>query len=306
MAWRVVPALSWARHANSPGDLLCPRGGAGRGARRGCRRADSRGRHARRPQRADGGRGAVPGPRRSGEQLDQLAGRVAQGLARGGEARREHGERAHRLGAGRARGGTLRLLVPRHAPPRGPRAPPTPGPAVVRDLEEQRPELRARVGEARQRALPASPGREGQGAQLAVAARGGDAGRGPPGLRRAHAAPEGSGRPSHRDHGAGRERAGHVRQRPRFRPRGAAGVRGAGAGPAAAGARRQAGPLEQVFGPDADEIFHALVDRQVHRRRRRGRQGRVPAAPVRERRPARPLPSGHRRARTRAAAPPTT
>ena len=175
-------------------------------------------------------------------------------------------------------------------------APPAPGAAVVRDLEEQRPELRARVGEARQRALPAPAGREGQGLNSlsphAAATLAAD--------QRAFVAlmrhlkevdaqrtvimvqveNEPGTYGSARDFGPEAQRAFE------------------GPVPAAAACRRSA--PSRAAGPGVRRrcrrVLPRLVHRQLHRRGRRGRQGRVPAADVREHRAARPLPAGHRRA----------
>ena len=96
---------------------------------------------------------------------------------------------------------------------------------------------------------------------------------------------------AHRDHGAGAERARHLRQRARFWRRGAKGVRRRRARGARQGARREAGHLDQVFGKDADEFFHAWAVAQFIGEVAAAGKKEYPLPHVRERRAARSVPS---------------
>ena len=100
-----------------------------------------------RPPPAAGRRQAVPDARRAGEQLQRLAGHVAQGVAGDRGDPRQHRAGADRLGADRADRRPFRFRLSRHAGARRRASISAAGAAVVRHLEEQRPQLRAALGE---------------------------------------------------------------------------------------------------------------------------------------------------------------
>ena len=149
---------------------------------------------------------ALRDTRRAAQQFVELSRDARRGLAHGRAARRQHAADAGRVGTGRAQRGAFRFLFRRHAARSGAGTRHAAGAAVVRDVEEHRPFLRARLGQARHAALcaDAQGGRVGA-CSFQSAWRGDDAGRC---ARLCGAdAPSRAGRsPAHGGDDAGRER----------------------------------------------------------------------------------------------------
>ncbi|MCW0448998.1 hypothetical protein NB706_001832 [Xanthomonas sacchari] len=250
----------------------------------------------RRPSRAVGRWRTVPDPRRAGQQLQQLSGGAGVGVAGDPRAGAEHGAGAGRLGAGGTGRGPLRFLLRRHAAGAGAHAAGTAGAAVVRHLEEQRPQLRAALGQDRRCALSARGHARRATPGFAVAAGAGHAGGRSQSVRRRHAASAPGRSAAHRDHGAGRERARHLRQCARLLADGAARVRRPGATGVAAAARQVAWQLGAGVRRRCRRDLPCLAHRALHRPYRRGRQGRVSLADLRQCGIARPVQSRPARA----------
>src|SRR5581483_9543771 len=154
MVWPRLAARPPRWRSGSPRPVPWPCDGArarGGGQRR--NRSDSADRQAKWPLRPGSRWRALSDVGCAGQQLQQLAGDVAEGVARDWPAACEYRGGADCLGANRAARGRARFLLPGYLARASAGAARAPGIIVVRDMEEQWTELCARMGEAPQRAL---------------------------------------------------------------------------------------------------------------------------------------------------------
>ncbi|WP_233503686.1 beta-galactosidase [Sphingomonas psychrotolerans] len=176
----------------------------------------------------------------------------------------------------------LDALVEQAARAEGP-----PRAALVRDVEEHRKQLCARMGEARHRAVSAhAQGRRHCPLRLEPAWTEHAGGR-QTCLRRADA-PSGEDRPRPcGDHGPARERSRQLRAGARSCPCGRSTVPWAGADRTRQGVESEAGQLDRNIRQARRAIFPDLAFGALHRRDRRSRQSSEAAADVRQRRAGR-------------------
>ena len=194
------------------------------------------------------------------------------------------------MGAVRACARPIRHVDRRRAAEGRSRTPGATGAPLVRHVEERQLALSADVDEAAARALPADRRQGRPPRRLALAPRPGSPRGGHAGVPSAHAPSEGRGSAAHGDHGAGRERARRLEHGARLLSGRSEAVRGSGSGGAAEGARQggqRRGRLGGGVRQGRGRVLPRVVRGAVHRTGGRGRQGGVPAASLRQRRPAR-------------------
>ena len=243
------------------------------------------------PLRTDGGWRALSDAGHADQQLQRLAGHAAAGVARRRGPARQYGRDAHLLGAVRAQAGAVRHHADRHGPGPGARAPPSPGAALVRHMEERQPALHARVDEARARKVLPRRQQARRAGRLALALCPGVARRRHPRIHRVHEAPEDRRPSAHSAHGSGRERDRHMGDPARLLAAGGEALRRAGARRCSEGDERVAriahcelaGCLRHGGRGELPRMGHCSLRWPD---RRRG-QGGLPAAALCQRRAAR-------------------